>query len=73
MYFIHIVVLIIAYLLVNTFYFKMRYIAILINVGIYVTRPNVQLGSCKYCIIAFIISWFSVLHAGIKPKKRLAL
>ena len=48
----------------------MRYIAISINVGIYVTRPNVQLGRCKYCKIAFIIS---VSHAGIKPKKRLAL
>ena len=51
----------------------MRYIAISINVGIYVTRPNVQLGRCKYCIIAFIISWLSVSHAGIKPKRRLAL
>ena len=46
----------------------MRYIAISINVGIYVTRPNVQLGICKYGIIAFIISWLSVSHAGIKPK-----
>ena len=68
--------LLFAYLLVKitTFYFKMRYnIAISINVGIYVARPNVQVGSCKYCIklVVFIISWLSVSHAGIKPKKRL--